>query len=74
MWSRVSIPRQGKGMWLLHPFPYVESKKRRRIEFTHLIIVKVDFHWHVIFACEHVNFTYVNKIEAMYGARKNMST
>ena len=33
MWSRVSIPRQGKGMWLLHPVPHVESKKRRSIEF-----------------------------------------
>ena len=35
-------------MWLLHLVPYVESKKRCRIEFTHLISVKVDFHCHVI--------------------------
>ena len=35
------------------PLCRIEKKARRRIEFTPLIIVKVDFHWHVIFTCEH---------------------
>ena len=68
MWSRVSIPRQGKGMWLLHPVPHVESKKRRSIEFMHLIIVTVDFHCHVIFTCEH---TYI--LRGVWGEEKHVN-
>ena len=45
--------KAGEGDVAVYTLSLFVVLKKRPIEFIHLISVKVDFHCHVIFTCEH---------------------